>query len=103
MKNLYLISYDIENTPLRTKIAKLLIKAGFHRIQYSVFMGTVSTSALKRFKTALNRLQKNETWTADDSIMILPLHQYSKENISFLGPKPLRWDEISGNIHTLVL
>jgi len=103
MKSMYLISYDIENTPLRTKIAKLLIKVGFHRVQYSVFMGTVSPTALKKLQKALQRLQKLEKWTPEDSVMLLPLHQYSKENIHFIGPKPLRWEEISGEIHTLVL
>lgn len=100
---MHLISYDIENDALRVKIAKMLIQTGLHRIQYSVFMGSISASALAKLKKALSQLEGGEQWAVNDSVMILPLHQYSKDYIEFLGYFPDRWPEITGKIHTLIL
>jgi len=101
---MFLISYDIENDYLRTKLAKLLIRFGLQRVQYSVFMGVVANEAMKRLHKALARLCKEAHWQeAEDSIMILPLHQYSRKHVNFLGKKTSHWEEISGKMHTLVL
>jgi CRISPR-associated endonuclease Cas2 len=100
---MHLISYDIEHDGLRVKIAKALIQYGLHRVQYSVFMGEVNDTALARINRELARLSSRPEWSPADTIMILPLHQYSEENVQFLGPSPSRWGEITGEIHTLVL
>ncbi len=100
---MHLFSYDIESDALRVKIAKLLIQAGLYRIQYSVFMGSISAPALARLKKKLSQLERGERWAAHDSVMILPLHQYSEDYIEFLGAFPDRWPEITGKIHTLIL
>jgi len=34
---MYLIFYDISETRIRTKVAKLLVKEGYERLQFSVF------------------------------------------------------------------
>ncbi len=39
---LRLVSYDIENNKIRTRVAKMLLRAGLDRIQYSVFIGEIS-------------------------------------------------------------
>ena len=100
---MHLISYDIQNDSLRSKIAKTLIRYGMYRVQYSVFMGELSTRPLHAIEKALNAYALHPQWITEDAIMLLPLHQYSENHIAFLGKKPDYWDEISGKIHTLFL
>lgn len=35
----YIVFYDISSTPVRTRVAKLLMSAGYERIQLSVYLG----------------------------------------------------------------
>lgn len=100
---MHLISYDIQEDALRVKIAKTLIQYGLHRIQYSVFMGEVRDAALVKIEQALMGLAAGGQWSAQDSVMILPLHQYSEDHVRFFGDSPDRWQEITGEIHTLIL
>lgn len=100
---MHLISYDIQEDRIRVKLSKALIRYGLHRVQYSVFMGEVRDSALEKIKTALDHLSKDKDWTGEDSVMILPLHQYSEDYVAFVGKSPTRWSEITGEMHTLIL
>jgi len=100
---MHLISYDIQQDALRVKIAKLLIQYGLYRIQYSVFIGDIRDAALPKIEKALQDYAAGSQWSPDDSVMILPLHQYSEDHVQFIGNAPDRWLEITGNIHTLML
>ena len=100
---MHLISYDIQEDALRVKIAKTLIQYGLHRIQYSVFMGEVKDAALAKIEQALVGFAAGNQWSAQDSVMILPLHQYSEDYVQFFGVSPARWQEITGEMHTLIL
>jgi len=100
---MHLISYDIQQDALRVKIAKLLIQYGLYRIQYSVFIGDIRDAALAKIEKALQDYAAGSQWSPDDSVMILPLHQYSEDHVQFIGNAPDRWLEITGNIHTLML
>lgn len=100
---MHLISYDIQDDGLRVKIAKILIQYGLHRIQYSVFMGELRDAALVKIEQSLNGFASGSLWSSDDSVMILPLHQYSEDHVQFIGESPDKWQEITGNIHTLIL
>ena len=59
----HLISYDISDDRLRTKAAKLILRAGGHRIQYSVFMGTFSTARRQRLEVDLLALAGMPAWS----------------------------------------
>lgn len=100
---MHLISYDIQDDALRLNLSKLLIQFGLQRIQYSVFMGRLKVSRLSRLKKALQDMELDKRWHQGDSIMVLPLHQYSEEHLQFFGQLPDRWLEITGKIHTLIL
>lgn len=100
---MHLISYDIQHDGLRTKVAKTLIQYGLLRIQYSVFMGEVKNAVMRRLEKEIQALHQLTQWTPDDSIMVLPLHQYSEDHVFFVGKEPDRWQEISGELHTLML
>ncbi len=100
---MHLISYDIQEDALRVKIAKLLIQYGLYRIQYSVFIGDVRDAALAKIEQALLDYAAGSQWSPADSVMILPLHQYSEDHVQFIGNAPDRWLEITGDMHTLML
>lgn len=100
---MHLISYDIQEDALRVKIAKTLIQYGLHRIQYSVFMGEIKDSALAKIEQALKAHAAGKQWAPGDSVMVLPLHQYSEDYVQFFGVSPARWQEITGEMHTLIL
>ena len=38
------VMYDIKSDRARTKIAKACERAGLHRVQYSVFLGTIEAN-----------------------------------------------------------
>lgn len=100
---MHLVSYDIQKDALRVKIAKTLIQYGLYRVQYSVFMGDAGDAALEKLTKALLDFASGNLWSAGDSVMILPLHQYSEDYVQFIGDSPDRWQEITGEMHTLIL
>jgi CRISPR-associated endonuclease Cas2 len=99
----HLISYDISDNRLRLKAAKLIKQAGCLRIQYSVFAGTLRESTSQKLAQKLAVLEQNADWSEEDSILILPLHQYSRDQLQIFGTLPPDWDLIQGDLHTLVL
>jgi len=100
---MYLISYDIENDRLRGRISKLLLRWGLHRVQYSVFMGTIGKESLLKLKKELDIYQRNRDWAPSDSILIVPIHQSQMKNIQAIGEWPNRWEEIKGAVNTLMI
>jgi len=100
---MFLISYDIQNNRVRLKLAKILLRHGLYRVQYSVFMGKVRDSTFSRLKKQLELLKQDKSWTAADTVLVLPLHQYSREHLFLLGQLPRDWDLIEDNLHTLVI
>lgn len=98
-----MISYDIENDRMRVKIAHALIRWGLHRIQYSVFLGTVDKEKLVYLIEELERFKAHEAWIPTNSIMILPIHGRQIKAIHMIGSWPERWDEIKGEKNTLML
>jgi CRISPR-associated endonuclease Cas2 len=99
----HLISYDISDNNLRLKASKLILRAGGYRIQYSVFMGTFPKSLLNKLDRDLTDLSKKTRWSLNDSILLLPLHDYSKRELSVIGKMPEDWALINRKLHTLVL
>ena len=66
----YLICYDISETKVRTRIAKILQYFGLDRLQYSVFGGEIKENHLKLLVKKLKKMRVEE---GKDSIIILPL------------------------------
>ena len=76
----YLVSYDIPDTPRRTKIAKILDDFG-DRVQYSVFECLIDKELLDKM---LLRLQK-VTKEAEDSVRIYALCGNCEKLIKIIG------------------
>ncbi len=100
---MHLISYDIEYDRLRLHLAKLLIRAGLYRVQYSVFMGDIRETVWKRLYADLHKIAVSSDWQPTDSILILPLHQYTVDQREVIGQAVVDWDEMTGKLHTLML
>lgn len=99
----HLISYDISDNNLRLKAAKAILRAGGYRIQYSVFMGTFPKYIFQKLEKELTSISTHARWTLEDSVLLLPLHEYSKRELSVVGKMPEDWALINREIHTLVL
>lgn len=97
-----LISYDIEENYLRQKIANYILDAGFERIQYSVYMGTVKDSITNQVKDWLNALPKNKDWKSKDSIIILSITGQQVQDMISIGNPQWDKDDLSGDRHTMM-
>ena len=98
-----LISYDIENDRLRLRIAKRLLHYGLHRVQYSVFMGSLSKKDIRNLWKELGQWMQGAEAVGSDSILYIPVHRGQLKTIQVHGSWPDRWEEISGEVHTLML
>jgi uncharacterized protein YeeX (DUF496 family) len=66
-------------------------------------MGTFPKSLLNKLDRDLTDLSKKTRWSPNDSILLLPLHDYSKRELSVIGKMPEDWVLINRKLHTLVL
>ena len=99
----YLVSYDISDNNLRFKAAKQLLRAGAFRVQRSVFMGTLTEAGAKQLRKSLAGLAVSNRWGTEDTVLILPLHEYSRQQLELLGDFTTEWSLIYREMHTLVL
>ena len=97
-----MISYDIENDRMRVKVAQLLIRWGLHRVQYSVFLGSVSKEKVLSLFHELEHFRAEKAWVATNSIMIIPIHRSQVKSIRMIGTWPNRWEEMTGEKNTLI-
>jgi len=79
---LYLIIYDISSTPIRTKVAKILIREGYERLQLSVYLGLINPSVLPNVWQQLKHLLKNEE---EAKFYVFPIPKSSIKNIKNIG------------------
>ncbi len=96
---MYLIFYDISETPIRTKIAKLLEREGYERLQYSVF-----TAPYNPHKTKLwNKLQDLLKETPDNKIYCLKIGKKNFYNIKIIGNFALDLTYLTGEKRSLII
>lgn len=90
---LHLITYDVEVTRTRTKLAKLLEDSGLSRIQYSVFIGLLNDLEKEKLLKQAHALLEKET---NYHILCLPLHQDMLRSLNEMSDKPLDWEYLGG-------
>ena len=98
---MYLITYDITSNNIRQKVAHRLTYFGLHRIQYSVFMGPLSTTLLPNLIHWLKGIEPN--LNKDNSILIFPMTKEGINRKIILGDATYDWQELMGLKHTLYL
>ncbi|WP_143959732.1 CRISPR-associated endonuclease Cas2 [Litoribacter populi] len=87
------ILYDIKNNKSRTKVSKLCKQAGLYRVQYSVFLGTISSQEKEALSLQIEELIDEET----DKAYIFPMNKNELQQTELLGQafdKKLVTDEV---------
>lgn len=97
---MYLISYDIASTRVRTKVSKELLKAGLERVQYSVFIGNLSEVERIHLETKVEKLTAKET---DFTILVLPLHNDMLQDLVEISSCKMDWEYLKGEKKILIL
>ncbi|MEM1323960.1 MAG: CRISPR-associated endonuclease Cas2 [Bacteroidota bacterium] len=75
------VLYDIENDKARTRVAKYCKQAGLYRVQYSVFLGTVSENECD----ALSLQIEAEINPQRDRVYIFPMSKSELQKTILLG------------------
>ena len=75
------VLYDIENDRNRTKVAKLCLKAGLYRVQFSCFLGTLSPNEKDTLRLQIESLI-DET---KDRVYIFPMNRTELQQTDLLG------------------
>ncbi len=75
------VSYDISDDSLRNEVADLLLFYGLHRIQYSVFQGSIHIYDKRELVERLKDLDLS----SDDSIQILDLCERCVREVLVIG------------------
>ncbi|NVK64966.1 MAG: CRISPR-associated endonuclease Cas2 [Flavobacteriales bacterium] len=96
---MYLIIYDITETSLRTRVAKLLIREGFERIQLSVFIGHFSPEE-NNVWSKLASLMKE---TPNNKIFYLRISTESFYAMKIIGNFQPDFDYLSGKKRSLIV
>jgi len=99
---LYLVAYDIEEDKIRDKIAQKLIRFGFERIQYSVFVGKLNQSQKDKLTLVIQKLIEPSE-SKSFKYMIMPLAESYVYKTQWLGKDPPEWDYHYGTLNTLIL
>lgn len=98
---LKLICYDIENDRLRTWVSKYLERQGLTRLQYSVFVGTLTR---EQWATLWTRVHEQCTahFKDDDSLYCMILSKGAFQKVQQVG-KTIDTDFILDEGYTLYL
>jgi len=99
---IHLIFYDIENDRIRKKVADKLQEEGLERIQYSVFVGPLSTVRKEVIATELAALLDKQS-SPQDRIMILHILASDLEKMIILGDISVDLAYLAGTKNTLIL
>lgn len=87
------VMYDIKNDRARTKIAKACEQTGLTRVQYSVFLGTITHNDKDSLQLRIEELMNEDT----DSVYIFPMSKNELKATVLLGQafdKKMVTDEI---------
>lgn len=81
---LKLISYDIENNAMRTKLAEKLLAWGFYRLQYSVFAGSITAFQWDKCWHYIQELSIGFN-TETDKIMVINISKNEWKRMQKIG------------------
>lgn len=98
---IYIVSYDIQSDKLRVKVAKKLMEWGLERIQYSVFLGSMTAYTKKELEEALSTFCAHPSTT--DRIIMIPLTKQQLKKYRFWGAGNLDLPYICDELLVLIL
>lgn len=73
--------YDIKDNKARSRVAKCCKQAGLYRVQYSVFLGTLTASE----KDSLELEIQDQIDEEEDSVYIFPMSKNELQSTTLLG------------------
>ncbi len=73
--------YDIKDNKARSRVAKSCKQAGLYRVQYSVFLGTLTASEKDSLELEIQDLIDEE----EDSVYIFPMSRNELQSTTLLG------------------
>jgi|TARA_B110000285_G_scaffold210045_1_gene251578 CRISPR-associated endonuclease Cas2 len=83
----YILSYDITDNKLRSRLSKKLITLGCFRLQKSVFIGAnFSVKEIKQLKSETSKILASKLREDSDSFLCLPLTGTQKKEMWWLKP-----------------
>jgi len=87
------VLYDIKNNKARNQVAKFCKQAGLYRVQYSVFLGTLTENEKDTLQLQIEEVIDEET----DRVYIFPMNKKELKQTVLLGQafdKKLITDEV---------
>jgi CRISPR-associated protein Cas2 len=90
--------YDISDDRARTRVAKLCRQAGLYRVQYSVFLGTLSANELDELALAVEELID----PAQDKVYLFTMNRQELKQCVLLG-QAFDKQLVSDNVKALFL
>lgn len=96
---MYLILYDISETQIRTKVAKLLIKEGYERIQFSVFVAPFNPYKNKLWQHLHHLLEK----TPSNKIFCIKIPKENFYNLKIIGNFDFDLTYLTGDKSSLII
>jgi CRISPR-associated protein Cas2 len=97
-KMIYFVMYDIENTKVRTQVAKYLIKKGCTRVQKSIFLANTQRPVFDEIRNDLRQVQA--CYDNNDSIFLVPVSTDEIKAMNVIG-QSIDFDLILQNRNTL--
>lgn len=99
---MYLVTYDISDDRLRSKVIKLITAQGYERIQYSVFSGLIDPRRDEKLWSLLEELGKKgegETF----KIFVIPVADRDFLSMGIIGKVSEDMDYLMGRTNTLII
>ena len=75
------VLYDIKNDKARGRVAKTCKQAGLYRVQFSVFLGTLTSNEKDSLEMEIQELIEED----EDSVYIFPMSKNELNDTALLG------------------
>ena len=97
---LYLCCYDIVSDRCRTKVATTLENIGLERIQYSVFVGSLTYAQKRLLLKQIKQIIGNE----QAHVLLIPFSfPKNKDGLTHIGTSSPDWNYLAKKVNTLIL
>lgn len=99
---IYIVTYDIASDRLREKISKILVSAGYERIQYSVFVAIENPHKNQNLWKRIEKLEQN-SYDEMFRLFVIPVPKDCFLSMEMLGNPGFELEYLAGNKNTLFL
>lgn len=97
---MYLIMYDIAKDKIRTKVSKMLVSAGYERIQLSVFAGPDDPKANTKLWLDIEKIMSKEPAA---KLFVIEVLERKFLNMHIIGNFDIDLDYLTGQKLTMII